>query len=131
MRRVRRQAELTKEMLASGSWKEATFKDYNFKTLGAPCEGGNLHPLLKVGLLCSFSTGFRRVKHEARREELIGGDVARDKHTGGWGGVFLCQLVMGDAVTVVFFVVVVKVVVVLLVGGSSGVGGVVGADISV
>lgn len=49
MRRVKRQAELTKEMLASGSWKDATFKEYNFKTLGAPCAGGNLHPLLKVG----------------------------------------------------------------------------------
>lgn len=47
-RRVKRQAELTKEMLASGSWKDAHFKDYNFKTLGAPCGGGNLHPLLKV-----------------------------------------------------------------------------------
>eukprot|EP00903_Cladosiphon_okamuranus_P008928 g8546.t1 len=48
VRRVKRQAELTKEMLASGSWKDATFKAYNFKTLGAPCGGGNLHPLLKV-----------------------------------------------------------------------------------
>lgn len=50
VRRVKRQAELTKEMLASGSWKDAAFKAYNFKTLGAPCGGGNLHPLLKVRL---------------------------------------------------------------------------------
>ena len=48
VRRLKRQAELTKEMLASGSWKDAAFKEYNFKTLGAPCGGGNLHPLLKV-----------------------------------------------------------------------------------
>ncbi|CAN0124107.1 unnamed protein product, partial [Hapterophycus canaliculatus] len=55
VRRVKRQAELTKEMLASGSWKDATFKEYNFKTLGAPCGGGNLHPLLKV------RTEFRKI----------------------------------------------------------------------
>lgn len=47
-RRVRRQAELTKEMLANGSWKDSAFKEYNFKALGVPCGGGNLHPLLKV-----------------------------------------------------------------------------------
>ncbi|CAM9546722.1 unnamed protein product, partial [Ectocarpus sp. 13 AM-2016] len=55
VRRVKRQAELTKEMLASGSWKDAAFKEYNFKTLGAPCGGGNLHPLLKV------RTEFRKI----------------------------------------------------------------------
>ncbi|CAM9945414.1 unnamed protein product [Ectocarpus sp. 8 AP-2014] len=42
-------------MLASGSWKDAAFKEYNFKTLGAPCGGGNLHPLLKV------RTEFRKI----------------------------------------------------------------------
>lgn len=59
MRRVKRQAELTKEMLASGSWKDAAFKEYNFKTLGAPCGGGNLHPLLKVCLRCAVGPRHR------------------------------------------------------------------------
>ena len=57
VRRVKRQAELTKEMLASGSWKDAAFKEYNFKTLGAPCGGGNLHPLLKVLVTYRYKYG--------------------------------------------------------------------------
>ena len=32
----------------SGSWKSASFKSYNFEALGAPSNGGALHPLLKV-----------------------------------------------------------------------------------
>jgi phenylalanyl-tRNA synthetase alpha chain len=31
-----------------GSWKDATFKEYNFQALGLPTAGGVLHPLLKV-----------------------------------------------------------------------------------
>eukprot|EP00560_Eucampia_antarctica_P008461 CAMPEP_0197826314 /NCGR_PEP_ID=MMETSP1437-20131217/3285_1 /TAXON_ID=49252 ORGANISM="Eucampia antarctica, Strain CCMP1452" /NCGR_SAMPLE_ID=MMETSP1437 /ASSEMBLY_ACC=CAM_ASM_001096 /LENGTH=505 /DNA_ID=CAMNT_0043426701 /DNA_START=42 /DNA_END=1559 /DNA_ORIENTATION=- len=46
--RVKKAADLTKEMLDSGSWKTTTFKPYNFLTLGEKVGGGYLHPLLKV-----------------------------------------------------------------------------------
>ena len=49
--RVRKAADLTKEMLDSGNWRSTTFKEYNFKTLGESVGGGYLHPLLKVGSL--------------------------------------------------------------------------------
>ena len=42
------EAELTPEMLQSGSWKDAEFKPYNFAALGITPPGGHLHPLLKV-----------------------------------------------------------------------------------
>jgi len=42
------ETDLTAEMLSTGSWKEATFKPYNFDALGIAPEGGTLHPLLKV-----------------------------------------------------------------------------------
>ncbi|AEO69148.1 620e2ef7-57d2-4155-8962-693fd4a80cde [Thermothielavioides terrestris] len=45
---VREETDLTAEMLASGSWKTATFKPYNFKALGADQHAGALHPLNKV-----------------------------------------------------------------------------------
>lgn len=35
-------------MLATGSWKTATFKPYNFNALGADQHAGALHPLMKV-----------------------------------------------------------------------------------
>ena len=44
------EAELTPEMLQSGSWKETEFKPYNFAALGITPPGGHLHPLLKVKL---------------------------------------------------------------------------------
>lgn len=47
-RRTKKAADLTKEMLDSGAWRDTPFKDYNFQTLGASCGGGYLHPLLKV-----------------------------------------------------------------------------------
>ena len=40
--------DLTADMLASGAWKAATFKPYNFKALGAAQPAGALHPLNKV-----------------------------------------------------------------------------------
>ncbi|KAF2971477.1 hypothetical protein GQX73_g2056 [Xylaria multiplex] len=39
--------DLTAEMLATGSWKTATFKPYNFEALGAEQRSGALHPLNK------------------------------------------------------------------------------------
>ncbi|GAW19365.1 hypothetical protein ANO14919_088510 [Xylariales sp. No.14919] len=40
--------DLTAEMLATASWKTATFKPYNFQALGAEQRAGALHPLNKV-----------------------------------------------------------------------------------
>ena len=49
LERKKAHADLTKEMLADGSWKGADFKAYNLVPgAGAPPNGGHLHPLLKV-----------------------------------------------------------------------------------
>jgi len=42
------ETDLTAEMISSGSWKDVSFKPYNFEALGISPEGGTLHPLLKV-----------------------------------------------------------------------------------
>jgi len=46
--RIKKAADLTKEMLDSNSWQSTAFKPYNFLTLGEKPNGGYLHPLLKV-----------------------------------------------------------------------------------
>jgi len=45
---IKEETDLTVDMLASGAWKTATFKPYNFKALGADQHAGALHPLNKV-----------------------------------------------------------------------------------
>lgn len=40
--------DLTAEMVQSGAWKTAKFKNYNFDAMGLPTRGGHLHPLMKV-----------------------------------------------------------------------------------
>lgn len=42
------ETDLTADMIASGSWKDKTFKAYNFNALGIMPDCGHLHPLLKV-----------------------------------------------------------------------------------
>lgn len=42
------EVDITAEMIASGAWKDKTFKKYNFEALGVPPSSGHLHPLLKV-----------------------------------------------------------------------------------
>lgn len=42
------ETDLTAEMLASGSWKTKTFKEYNLDALGIMPSSGHLHPLMKV-----------------------------------------------------------------------------------
>ncbi|XP_038067920.1 phenylalanine--tRNA ligase alpha subunit-like [Patiria miniata] len=42
------ETDLTPEMLASGSWKDHKFKEYNLDALGVMPASGHLHPLLKV-----------------------------------------------------------------------------------
>lgn len=46
--RVKAEADITYEILKSGEWKTAAFKNYNFNSLGKDTAGGHLHPLLKV-----------------------------------------------------------------------------------
>ncbi|KAF4581205.1 phenylalanyl-tRNA synthetase alpha chain [Ophiocordyceps camponoti-floridani] len=45
---LQEETDLTADMIASGAWKTATFKPYNFKALGADQNAGALHPLNKV-----------------------------------------------------------------------------------
>lgn len=42
------ETDLTADMLASGSWKNLKFKEYNLNALGATPDSGYLHPLLRV-----------------------------------------------------------------------------------
>ncbi|GEQ70538.1 hypothetical protein JCM33374_g4216 [Metschnikowia sp. JCM 33374] len=42
------ETDITAEMVASGSWKDAAFKPYNFNSEGAFPQSGALHPLMKV-----------------------------------------------------------------------------------
>lgn len=56
--------ELTAEMLQKGSWREETFKEYNFNALGQLPAGGHLHPLLKV------RTQFRKIFMQMGFEEM-------------------------------------------------------------
>lgn len=62
--RTKKAADLTKEMLESGKWKDTTFKEYNFQTLGESVGGGYLHPLLKV------RAEFRKILMEMGFEEM-------------------------------------------------------------
>ena len=61
---VKEETDLTVEMLASGAWKEATFKPYNFKAQGADQTAGALHPLNKV------RTEFRQIFFEMGFTEM-------------------------------------------------------------
>ncbi|KAL2918990.1 Phenylalanyl-tRNA synthetase, beta subunit, cytoplasmic [Polyrhizophydium stewartii] len=45
---VEESTDISHEMLASGAWKTATFKKYNFAAAGVMPPSGHLHPLLKV-----------------------------------------------------------------------------------
>jgi len=62
--RVKKAADLTKEMLESGKWKDTQFKEYNFQTLGESVGGGYLHPLMKV------RAEFRKILMEMGFEEM-------------------------------------------------------------
>lgn len=61
---VKEDTDLTAEMLASGSWKTAHLKPYNFNSKGAPTPSGALHPLNKV------RTEFRQIFFEMGFEEM-------------------------------------------------------------
>lgn len=61
---VREETDLTADMLASGAWKTAAFKPYNFEALGADQNAGALHPLNKV------RHEFRQIFFEMGFEEM-------------------------------------------------------------
>jgi len=61
---VKEETDLTADMLASGAWKSAAFKPYNFKSLGADQNAGALHPLNKV------RHEFRQIFFEMGFEEM-------------------------------------------------------------
>jgi len=46
--KVKPEAEVTREMILSGSWKDLNFRGVNLLADGIPPQGGHLHPLLKV-----------------------------------------------------------------------------------
>ncbi|OTA51920.1 putative phenylalanine--tRNA ligase beta chain [Hypoxylon sp. EC38] len=56
--------DLTADMIATGSWKTATFKPYNFRASGADQRSGALHPLNKV------RAEFRQIFFEMGFEEM-------------------------------------------------------------
>ncbi|RYP64379.1 hypothetical protein DL771_008773 [Monosporascus sp. 5C6A] len=56
--------DLTADMIATGAWKTATFKPYNFNALGADQHAGALHPLAKI------RTEFRQIFFEMGFEEM-------------------------------------------------------------
>ncbi|KAL3961982.1 hypothetical protein ACCO45_003505 [Purpureocillium lilacinum] len=58
------ETDLTADMIASGAWKSATFKPYNFKALGSDQNAGALHPLNKV------RHEFRQIFFEMGFEEM-------------------------------------------------------------
>jgi phenylalanyl-tRNA synthetase alpha chain len=72
---VKEETDLTAEMLASGAWKTAKLKPYNFKAKGAPTPSGALHPLNKV------RHEFRQIFFEMGFEEM---PTNRYVETGFW-----------------------------------------------
>ncbi|GFY36986.1 phenylalanine--tRNA ligase alpha subunit [Trichonephila inaurata madagascariensis] len=45
---IKQETDLTPEMISTSSWKEKTFKPYNFSALGIAPDCGHRHPLMKV-----------------------------------------------------------------------------------
>ncbi|KAI9851587.1 MAG: Phenylalanyl-tRNA synthetase, beta subunit, cytoplasmic [Thelocarpon superellum] len=72
---IKEETDLTADMLASGSWKDLTFKPYNFNSLGAVTPCGALHPLNKV------RHEFRQIFFEMGFEEM---PTNRFVETGFW-----------------------------------------------
>jgi len=64
LERKKKAADITKEMLDSGAWKDTEFKPYNLLTLGENVGGGYLHPLLKV------RAEFRKILMQMGFEEM-------------------------------------------------------------
>ena len=71
--RKKKMADITKEMIETGSWKDMEFKPVNLKAM-APVGGGAFHPLLKV------RAEFRRI--------LLEMGFLKCRPTSGWRAVF-------------------------------------------
>ncbi|KAI1344527.1 phenylalanyl-tRNA synthetase alpha chain [Xylariaceae sp. FL0016] len=67
--------DLTADMIANGSWKNASFKPYNFNALGADQNPGVFHPLNKV------RSEFRNIFFEMGFEEM---PTSRFVESGFW-----------------------------------------------
>lgn len=61
---LKKETDLSAEMLAKGSWRDVEFKEYNFDAKGKKTDNGHLHPLLKV------RTEFRKIFLEMGFEEM-------------------------------------------------------------
>eukprot|EP00056_Hartaetosiga_gracilis_P001297 m.44020 g.44020 ORF g.44020 m.44020 type:complete len:496 (-) comp10578_c0_seq1:132-1619(-) len=61
---VKKETDLTPEMLANGSWETKNFKQFNLNAMGTPIDCGALHPLLKV------RTEYRQIFLEMGFEEM-------------------------------------------------------------
>ncbi|KAL8708365.1 MAG: hypothetical protein Q9220_006745 [cf. Caloplaca sp. 1 TL-2023] len=72
---VKEETDLTADMLATGAWKTAKLKPYNFKAMGATTQSGALHPLNKV------RHEFRQIFFEMGFEEM---PTNRYVETGFW-----------------------------------------------
>jgi phenylalanyl-tRNA synthetase alpha chain len=64
LERKKAATDLTSDMITKGTWRQETFKPYNFAALGRPPSGGHLHPLLKV------RTQFRKIFTAMGFEEM-------------------------------------------------------------
>lgn len=64
LERKKQATDLTSDMIKNRTWKDESFKAYNFEALGLPPQGGYLHPLLKV------RTQFRKIFTNMGFEEM-------------------------------------------------------------
>lgn len=62
-------SNLTAEMLANGSWKDANWKEYNFEALGMYPKGGSRHQLSKVRM--NFKTIFLEMGFEEMKTDMF------------------------------------------------------------
>lgn len=58
------ETDLTADLLINDAWKNKTYKDYNFDSLGVTLSAGHLHPLMKV------RTEFRKIFIEMGFKEV-------------------------------------------------------------
>ena len=68
----KQETDLTAELLLNDSWKNKTFKDYNFNSLGVLPNSGHLHPLMKVRAefrKIFIEMGFQEVRYYILRND--------------------------------------------------------------
>lgn len=68
----KQETDLTAELLLNDAWKNKTFKDYNFNSLGVLPNSGHLHPLMKVRAefrKIFIEMGFQEVRYYISRND--------------------------------------------------------------